>query len=255
VLGCFLDGISIVVLTTSVVLPMVAGEAGIDLIWFGIFVVLVVEMAQITPPVGFNLFVLQGINRRPRQRHPGHRALRPPPSGSGQSPATSTGRWPTAANALVGNPPAAACLELRGLGPAAGGAPRSLRVALAGNVAATILRANGSSQPLPAWQSATLAEQDSLKIGAVAGGTAYLAFPAAAPCRASWAAARPTSAPASAASTAMHCKRATASPAAQLGQRDYRETRGEPFVHADGPIRVLLGPQAGHFTTTPLLPS
>ena len=60
ILGCFLDGISMVVLTTSVVLPMVQA-ANIDLLWFGIYIVLVVEMAQITPPVGFNLFVLQGL--------------------------------------------------------------------------------------------------------------------------------------------------------------------------------------------------
>ena len=60
ILGCFLDGISMVVLTASVILPSVKA-AGIDLLWFGIFVVLVVEMAQITPPVGFNLFVLQGL--------------------------------------------------------------------------------------------------------------------------------------------------------------------------------------------------
>ncbi|WP_026379509.1 TRAP transporter large permease [Afifella pfennigii] len=60
VLGCFLDGISVVVLTTSVILPMVE-QAGFDLIWFGIYLVLVVEMSQITPPVGFNLFVLQGM--------------------------------------------------------------------------------------------------------------------------------------------------------------------------------------------------
>ena len=59
-LGCFLDGISMVVLTMGVILPTVEA-AGIDLIWFGIFIVLVVEMAQITPPVGFNLFVLQGM--------------------------------------------------------------------------------------------------------------------------------------------------------------------------------------------------
>ena len=63
VLGCFLDGISMVVLTMAVLLPTVQA-AGIDLIWFGVFVVLVVEMAQITPPVGFNLFVLQGLTRR-----------------------------------------------------------------------------------------------------------------------------------------------------------------------------------------------
>lgn len=60
VLGMFLDGISSVVLTMAVVEPMVR-EAGIDLIWFGIFIVVVVEMAQITPPIGFNLFVLQGM--------------------------------------------------------------------------------------------------------------------------------------------------------------------------------------------------
>jgi tripartite ATP-independent transporter DctM subunit len=63
ILGCFLDGISMVVLTMGVILPTVE-KAGIDLVWFGIFVVLVVEMAQITPPVGFNLFVLQGMTQR-----------------------------------------------------------------------------------------------------------------------------------------------------------------------------------------------
>jgi C4-dicarboxylate transporter DctM subunit len=60
VLGCFLDGISMVVLTMGVIMPTVQ-KAGIDPLWFGIFIVLVVEMAQITPPVGFNLFVLQGM--------------------------------------------------------------------------------------------------------------------------------------------------------------------------------------------------
>jgi tripartite ATP-independent transporter DctM subunit len=62
-LGCFLDGISMVVLTMGVILPTIQA-AGIDPLWFGIFVVLVVEMAQITPPVGFNLFVLQGMTQR-----------------------------------------------------------------------------------------------------------------------------------------------------------------------------------------------
>ena len=63
VLGCFLDGISMVVLTMGVILPTIL-KAGIDPIWFGIFIVLVVEMAQITPPVGFNLFVLQGMTKK-----------------------------------------------------------------------------------------------------------------------------------------------------------------------------------------------
>ncbi|WLQ13642.1 TRAP transporter large permease subunit [Hahella aquimaris] len=62
-LGCFLDGISVVVLTTSVILPL-AEKAGFDLVWFGIYLVLVVEMSQITPPVGFNLFVIQSLTGR-----------------------------------------------------------------------------------------------------------------------------------------------------------------------------------------------
>ena len=63
VLGCFLDGISSVVLTMAVIEPLIRA-AGIDTIWFGIFVVVVIEMAQITPPVGFNLFVLQSMTGR-----------------------------------------------------------------------------------------------------------------------------------------------------------------------------------------------
>lgn len=62
ILGCFLDGISMVVLTIAVLLPTVQA-AGFDLVWFGIFTVLLVELAQITPPVGLNLFVLQGLTR------------------------------------------------------------------------------------------------------------------------------------------------------------------------------------------------
>ncbi len=63
VLGCFLDGISAVVLTMAVIEPLVR-QAGFDMIWFGIYLVVVVEMAQITPPIGFNLFVLQGMTGR-----------------------------------------------------------------------------------------------------------------------------------------------------------------------------------------------
>ena len=60
-LGTALDGISMIVLTTVVVLPMVE-KAGFDLVWFGIFLVLIVEMAEVSPPVGFNLFVLQTMS-------------------------------------------------------------------------------------------------------------------------------------------------------------------------------------------------
>jgi tripartite ATP-independent transporter DctM subunit len=62
-LGMVIDGISMIVLTMTIVLPMVQA-AGIDLIWFGIFIVILVEIAQVTPPVGFNLFVLQTMSGR-----------------------------------------------------------------------------------------------------------------------------------------------------------------------------------------------
>ena len=62
VLGCFLDGISSIVLTMAVIEPMIR-DAGINVIWFGIYLTVLVEMAQITPPVGFNLFVLQGMTK------------------------------------------------------------------------------------------------------------------------------------------------------------------------------------------------
>ena len=61
ILGCFLDGISVIVLTSAVIIPMIE-QAGISLIWFGVFLVILVEMAQITPPIGFNLFVIQGLS-------------------------------------------------------------------------------------------------------------------------------------------------------------------------------------------------
>ena len=63
ILGMFLDGISAVVLTMAIIVPMIR-QAGFDMIWFGIYLVIVVEMAQITPPVGFNLFVLQGMAKK-----------------------------------------------------------------------------------------------------------------------------------------------------------------------------------------------
>ncbi|PTL89112.1 TRAP transporter large permease, partial [Halomonas sp. SYSU XM8] len=63
VLGCFLDGISLILLVTSIIMPVIE-TAGFDLIWFGIYLVIVVEMSQITPPVGFNLFVIQGLTGR-----------------------------------------------------------------------------------------------------------------------------------------------------------------------------------------------
>jgi tripartite ATP-independent transporter DctM subunit len=63
ILGCLIDGISMIVLTAVIVLPMVK-QAGFDLVWFGVYLIILVEMAQITPPVGFNLFVLQNMSGR-----------------------------------------------------------------------------------------------------------------------------------------------------------------------------------------------
>jgi tripartite ATP-independent transporter DctM subunit len=63
ILGCLIDGISMIVLTAVIVLPMVK-QAGLDLVWFGVYLIIHVEMAQITPPVGFNLFVLQSMSGR-----------------------------------------------------------------------------------------------------------------------------------------------------------------------------------------------
>ncbi|QRG08690.1 TRAP transporter large permease subunit [Xanthobacter dioxanivorans] len=67
VLGCFLDGVSITVMTMPVVLPLITA-AGFDPLWFGVFLVIMVELGQITPPVGFNLFVLQGLTGQPLSR-------------------------------------------------------------------------------------------------------------------------------------------------------------------------------------------
>lgn len=152
------------------------------------------------------------------------------------------------ANALVGNAPDAACIELRGLGPTLGINRGPLRLALAGQVSATITRANGTSQLLPAWQSATLDEHDSLKISPVAGGTAYLAISGgcAVPRQLG---SRSTYQRAGIGGIAGHALQAgDRIPCTSLGKRDFREMRSEAFRHGEGPIRVMLGPQAGHFT-------
>ena len=60
ILGTVLEGFSMIVLTLPIVLPVVLA-AGFDKVWFGIFLVLTIEMAQISPPVAFNLFVIQNI--------------------------------------------------------------------------------------------------------------------------------------------------------------------------------------------------
>ena len=61
VLGCLVDGFSMIVMTTPIVLPLITA-AGFDTVWFGIYLVLMIELAQVTPPVGFNLFVISSLN-------------------------------------------------------------------------------------------------------------------------------------------------------------------------------------------------
>jgi TRAP-type C4-dicarboxylate transport system permease large subunit len=61
ILGCFLDGTSTIIMTLPITLPLIVA-AGFDKIWYGVFLVMVVEMAQITPPIGFNLFVIQALS-------------------------------------------------------------------------------------------------------------------------------------------------------------------------------------------------
>ncbi len=134
------------------------------------------------------------------------------------------------ANALAGNPPATACIEMRGLGPTLAVRSGPLRVALAGNVAATILRANGSSQALPAWQSATLEDHDSLKVGAVAGVPLTLLSSAAAPFPVSSAAAQPTSVQVSVASTATQCRRVTVFPAHSWANAIFVKLEVSPLI-------------------------
>jgi hypothetical protein len=73
-LGCLLDGFSIVVITLPIALPMISA-AGFDSIWFGIYLILMVEVSQITPPVGSNLFVIQGLTKEPIMRIDRHAVL------------------------------------------------------------------------------------------------------------------------------------------------------------------------------------
>ena len=66
-LGLFLDGISITVMSLPITLPLVL-NAGFDPIWFGIFLVIMIELGLITPPIGFNLFVVQGVSKYPIEK-------------------------------------------------------------------------------------------------------------------------------------------------------------------------------------------
>ena len=151
------------------------------------------------------------------------------------------------ANALVGNPDAAAAIEIRGLGPGLKVRQGPVRVALTGSISASIQRHGGSTQELPAWHSATLETGDILKCGAVSGGTAYLAISGGIDLipqlgsRATYqrAGIGGIDGRLLAAGDALPCHR--------LARNEYREYRAEPWEHHSGPIRLIPGPQVDHF--------
>lgn len=156
------------------------------------------------------------------------------------------------ANALVGNPGGAACLEIRGIGPRLRVGQGPLRLALTGNITASIVRQGGSPQELAAWSTATLDSGDCLTVGPVNGGTAYLALSGGIAV-ASELGSRSTYL--RAAIGGLHGRLPAAGdclPCARLGQREYREYQAEPWTHDSGPLHVMLGPQATHFSEAAL---
>ena len=151
------------------------------------------------------------------------------------------------ANALVGNGPASACVEIRVLGPTLRLAHGRLRVALAGKVGTTLSRSDGGVEILPAWRSVTLAAGDALKITSVDGGTAYLAV------------AGGLDTPLQLGSRSTYLRAMIGGIDGRLlakGQRlpvglraadDGTDSTAEPWTYGDEAIRVMLGPQALHF--------
>ncbi|MBK7424820.1 MAG: biotin-dependent carboxyltransferase [Propionivibrio sp.] len=151
------------------------------------------------------------------------------------------------ANALVGNGPDCACIEIRALGPTLEVRHGLVRVALAGDVGALLRRVGGAALDVPAWTSITLATQDVLEIGSLPGGTANLAVSGG------------IDSPLQLGSRSTYQRAMIGGidgrplvtgnllPCSVHARRDYREYRAEPWSHGDGPIRVIRGPQAEHF--------
>ena len=153
------------------------------------------------------------------------------------------------ANALVGNALEndCACIEIRALGPTLKVKNGRVRMALAGDVSATLQLADGSAQDIPAWKSVTLDPEDVLEVGSLQGGTAYLAIGGG------------VDSPIQLGSRSTYQRALiggidgrpimTGNLLACLEQmhRDYRENQAEPWCHDEGPIRIMLGPQYGHF--------
>ena len=156
------------------------------------------------------------------------------------------------ANALVGNPAQAACIEVRAAGPQLAVRQGPVRFALAGELSATLVRADGEEYEIPAWRSVTLDVDDELHVGFLPGGTAYIAVSGG------------FSTPVQLGSRSTY-QRAEIGvpltldaqiPCAALSPEEKSHQKGDedrffvasPWVHAEGPIRVILGPQDDHFT-------
>ena len=154
------------------------------------------------------------------------------------------------ANALVGNDADCdcACIEIRGAGPTLAAREGRFRLVLTGEISATLTRENGVAREVPAWTSFTLEANDTLEVGYIAGGTAYLGI------------AGGIDTPPQLGSRSTYQRAliggvdgrplATGNLLAGKAIRDpkFQAYSAEPWPHGDGPIRVVLGPQADHFT-------
>ncbi|QRM18380.1 5-oxoprolinase/urea amidolyase family protein [Dechloromonas sp. TW-R-39-2] len=154
------------------------------------------------------------------------------------------------ANLLAGNHPDAASLEMRGIGPTLKVQHGPVRIAIAGQTRATLIRANGNTQPLTAWCSTTLDDGDVVKIGAIADGVAYLAVSGGIRVAPELGSRATYQRAAIGGINGRAVQTGDTLPCSQPMQRDLREWRAEPLRHDEGPIRVIPGPQDQHFSTT-----
>jgi allophanate hydrolase len=147
------------------------------------------------------------------------------------------------ANALVGNFAECACIEVRGAGPAFVVRQGPVRVALAGDLSATRILPGGGEEEIPPWQSILLDPNDELRVGFVAGGAAYVAVSGG------------FTAPVQLGSRSVYRRAEIGEaiapglrlPCAALPYRGCHEYSADPWIHEDGPFRVMLGPQDDHF--------